>query len=581
MAFLVSPGVQVQETDITNVVPAVSSSLGGYAGPFAWGPIEEFVTVTSEKELADQFGKPTEATARSFLTAASFLLYGNDLKVVRAAGSAAKNATSGDSASNGLLIKNKTAYETSYATGQASVGVFGAKYAGTFGNDLGVSVCSAGGGFATWYVNGSNANDGLWSQNFNSAPGTSSFAAAAGSEDDELHIVVYDATGGITGVQYSVLEVFPFVSQASDAVKEDGTSNYYVNVINGNSKYVWWLDHPSSTNGGNAFDDAGTSAYDTASYTAPSTGLNYTLSGGVDSAPTAGDITAALDVLADAEIVDVNLLFASVDADGEATIAQYIATIAETRKDCMAFISPPIENSVGTTTPSADVLSWYNSDFNTASSYIVKDNTAAKVYDKYNDVYRWIPLSGHVAGLCANTDYVADAWFSPAGYNRGRLRGITKLAWNANQAARDALYKASINAIVSFPGEGTILFGDKTGLLKPSAFGHIGVRRLFIVLEKAISTASKYQLFEFNDEFTQAMFRNMTEPYLRDVQGRRGIIEFKVVCDSTNNTPEVIDRNEFRGDIYIKPSRSINAITLNFIATRTGVSFSELVGSNN
>ena len=214
----------------------------------------------------------------------------------------------------------------------------------------------------------------------------------------------------------------------------------------------------------------------------------------------------------------------------------------------------------------------------TSTSYAVLDSTAIYTYNKYADKYIWIPACGHVAGLCANTDDVAEPWFSPAGYNRGQLLGITKLAYNPKQAERDELYKARINPIVSFPGQGTILFGDKTAQAKPSAFDRINVRRLFIVLEKAIATAAKYQLFELNDQFTRAMFRNMTEPFLRDIKGRRGVTDFLVVCDETNNTGEVIDTNRFVADIYIKPARSINFITLNFIATRTGVEFSEIVG---
>jgi len=214
----------------------------------------------------------------------------------------------------------------------------------------------------------------------------------------------------------------------------------------------------------------------------------------------------------------------------------------------------------------------------TSTSYGVIDSTALKVYDKYNDVYRWIPAAGHTAGLCANTDNVADAWFSPAGYTRGQLLGVTKIAVNPKQADRDTLYKARVNPITSFPGQGIVLFGDKTAQAKPSAFDRINVRRLFIVLEKAIATAAKYQLFEFNDEFTRAMFRNMVEPFLRDVKGRRGITDFAVVCDETNNTGQIIDTNQFVADIYIKPARSINFITLNFIATRTGVEFSEIIG---
>ena len=220
-------------------------------------------------------------------------------------------------------------------------------------------------------------------------------------------------------------------------------------------------------------------------------------------------------------------------------------------------------------------------DLSFNNSYLVMDSTAVYVYNKYNDEYMYIPASGHIAGLCARTDDTNDPWFSPAGYNRGNLLGVTKLKYNPKKADRDKLYKAGVNPIISQPGQGILLFGDKTAQSKPSAFDRINVRRLFIVLEKAISTASKYQLFELNDEFTRAMFRNMTEPFLRDVKGRRGITDFLVVCDETNNTGEIIDTNRFVADIYIKPARSINFITLNFVATRTGVEFSEIVGTGN
>jgi len=324
--------------------------------------------------------------------------------------------------------------------------------------------------------------------------------------------------------------------------------------------------------------------YQTTAFDTHNAIITATLTGGVDanevgasSNPlTTGNITAALDVLADSETLDVNLLFAYPD-DGAATkvIADKLIAVAEARKDCMAFISPPTSESVGKTDVS-DVKAWCDSLSST--SYASVDSSAVYVYDKYNDVYRWIGANGLCAGLCANTDQVADSWFSPAGVNRGQLRGVTKLAINPKQAQRDTLYKARINPLVSFPGQGTMLFGDKTLLSKPSAFDRINVRRLFIVLEKAISTASKAQLFELNDEFTRAQFRNMLEPFLRDVKGRRGVTDFLVVCDETNNTGQVIDTNRFVADIFIKPSRSINFITLNFIATRTGVDFSEIAG---
>jgi len=562
MSFLVSPGVQVNELDLTNVVPATSTSIGGYAGSFNWGPIEEIRTVTSEKELALTYGTPDATTFRSFLTAASFLLYGNNLKVVRSAGSTAKNASTGQAGSgappSGVLIKNRSTYETDFETGAGTAGAWAAKYAGSLGNGLGVAVCAGSAAFTGWD----------YKSLFTVAPGTSTFADAAGSSNDEMHIVVYDKSGVWTGTAGKVLETFGFVSQAKDAVKTDGTTNYYANVLNANSKYVWWMDHAV------ALVDAGTSVYETDSFTV-TTALDYTFSGGVDALGVDGDVQTALALLADAETVDVNLLFTAGDATGY-TIANSLVTIAQNRKDCVAFISPPISSSVGTATPAADVIAWA-ADV-TSSSYAVIDSGALKVYDKYNDVYRFIPACGHIAGLCANTDRVADAWFSPAGYNRGSLLNVTKLAYNPSQADRDALYLARVNPIVSFPGQGVLLFGDKTAQAKPSAFDRINVRRLFNVLEKSISTAAKYQLFEFNDSFTQAMFRNMTEPFLRTVKGRRGITDFKVVCDSTNNTGDVVDRNEFRADIYIKPAHAINYITLNFIATRTSVSFTEVAG---
>jgi hypothetical protein len=312
--------------------------------------------------------------------------------------------------------------------------------------------------------------------------------------------------------------------------------------------------------------------------------IDSSLAGGTDdNAPTVGEIALGYDLFEDAETIDVNLLFAVPDANNASTIANDLISIATARKDCMAFVSPPLEDSVGSANPSGDVLAFVTGVGDshnglTSSSYASCDSGAVYVYDKYNDVYRYIGASGHIAGLCANADNVADAWFSPAGVNRGQLLGITKLAYNPTKAQRDALYKGRVNPLVSFPGQGTMLFGDKTLLSRPSAFDRINVRRLFIVLEKAISTAAKAQLFEFNDEFTRAQFKNLVEPFLRDVKGRRGITDSLVVCDGTNNTGQVIDANRFVADIFIKPARSINFITLSFIATRTGVEFSEISG---
>lgn len=562
MAFQVSPGVAIREIDLTNVVPAVSTSIGAVVITGTKGPIEEIVTITSEKELVDKFGVPNDDTAAYFFNAAAFLKYGNNLKVVRTAGTGAKNATAGTSgAGTGLLIKNRDHYDTNYSSGEAAQGPFAARDAGTLGNSITVSYVTNATAFEEWDYAGL----------FDSAPGTSGYAANVDGAADEMHIVVVDADGVISGVAGTVLEKFAYVSQARDAKKFDGTSNYYKNVLNDTSNYVWWIDHPTG------LGNAGQTAART--FTTEDEAYSVTLAGGANGdVADEGDIDTGYQVFNDAETVDVNLLIGAPTLDDEAGVTQAnnLLAIAENRNDVVAFVSPPVSATAASTTPKEDVIAFM--DQVTATSYGFADSSALKIYDKYNDVYRWIPAAGHMAGLCANTDNVADAWFSPGGFTRGQLLGVTKIAFNPKKAERDDLYKKRINPIVSFPGEGTVLFGDKTLQAKPSAFDRINVRRLFIVLEKAISTAAKYQLFELNDEFTRAMFRNMTEPFLREIQGRRGITDFKVVCDETNNTGEIIDSNQFVADIYIKPARSINFITLNFIATRTGVDFSEIGG---
>ena len=562
MAFQVSPGVQVKEIDATNVIPAVSTSIGGFAGSFNWGPAGQIVTVGSESELAEKFGTPDDNTAKYFLTAAAFLKYGNALKVVRAV-TGHDNATADGT---GQLIKNDDDYDDNYSNGSLNKGIWVAKYPGSLGNSLKVSMISQGiSSFSAWPFAGE----------FDGAPGTSDYAVSLGKANynDELHVAVIDEDGLWTGTAGTVLETFAFVSQAADAKKTDGTTNYYKDVINAQSEYIWWADH-DSTNLQNAGETLASrsSAFDT-----HNAAIDHSLAGGSDdNTPTAGEIALAYDLFEDAETVDVNLLFACPDANGQETIAEDLISIAEARKDLVAFVSPPIEDTVGSSSPATDVMAFANGL--TSSSYAVCDSSALYVYDKYNDVFRYIGAAGHVAGLCANTDRVADAWFSPAGVNRGQLLGATKLAFNPKKADRDTLYKGRVNPLVSFPGEGMMLFGDKTLLSRPSAFDRINVRRLFIVLEKAIATAAKAQLFEFNDEFTRAQFRNLVEPFLRDVKGRRGITDFQVICDTTNNTGQVIDSNRFVADIFIKPARSINFITLNFIATRTGVEFSEIAG---
>ena len=409
------------------------------------------------------------------------------------------------------------------------------------------------------------------------APGQSTYQASFGntSADDELHVIVADEDGEFTGVPGTILEVFRSVSRASDAKTEDGSANYYKTVIDQSSAYIWVLNHLTGAANGTAATLADPTA------TKP---VTLSFQGGRDGDTEAdvsvGIILGGYDLYASAEDVDVSLILTGKSKGGThgEQIANYlIDNVAEKRKDCVVFVSPQKDDVVNNAGNEADDVVEFRNVLR-STSYAVLDSGYKYQYDKYNDVYRWIPLNGDTAGLCVRTDETRDAWFSPAGFNRGQIKNIVKLAFNPRQAARDILYKAGVNPVVTFPGQGTILYGDKTLLSKPSAFDRINVRRLFIVLEKAIATAAKFTLFEFNDEFTRAQFRNLVEPFLRDVQGRRGIYDFKVVCDTTNNTGEVIDRNEFIGDIYIKPARSINFIQLNFIAVRTGVEFSEVVG---
>jgi phage tail sheath protein FI len=311
------------------------------------------------------------------------------------------------------------------------------------------------------------------------------------------------------------------------------------------------------------------------------------LHSGADGHPTTPSaFLLGYDLFKDSEEIDISMILGGPHGG---TVSKYIVeSIAEKRKDCVAFISPLKANvnvEAETLSQKTDNVKAYrlteksDAGINSlSSSYGVMDSGWKYQYDKFNDKYRWVPLNGDIAGLCARTDQSRDAWWSPAGFNRGHIKNVARLAWNPQKAHRDELYKNGINPVVTIRGQGTVLFGDKTLQAKPSAFDRINVRRLFIVLEKAIATAAKFTLFEFNDEFTRSQFTNMVEPFLRDVQGRRGIYDFKVVCDNTNNTPEVVDRNEFVGDIYIKPARSINFIQLNFVAVRTGVSFEEVVG---
>ena len=566
MATLLSPGVAWSEVDLTTVVPSLSTTVGGFAGNFVWGPVNELTRISNEIELVNTFGQPDQNTFTSFFTAANFLSYAQNLLVVRTVDTTkANNAVSG---STPLVIENKNVYDIEYMdlSADANTGMFAARYPGAIGNGLKVSLWSSANAtaFSTW----------TYAPDFNGVPTTSNWVSSRGGSNDEMHIIVVDTLGHFGGTPNTVLERFSYVSKAFDATNDDGTSNYYLNVINDRSKYIYVMHHAQKANGAADTTTWGLPAANT-QFAEGATNYTGTLSGGADAAPTDGNLTQAFDHFEDSEKADVSLLMTG---PASQTVAEYIVNnIAETRRDLVTFISPPQAAVVNNMGYEANDIITHRNLFN-SSSYAIMDSGYKKQFDKYNNVYRWVPLNGDIAGLCAHTDYTNAAWWSPAGLNRGLIKNVVQLAWSPNQADRDTLYKNSINPVVSMSGVGTVLYGDKTMTSKPSAFDRINVRRLFIVLEKSISKAAKYSLFEFNDEFTRSQFVALVEPFLRDVKGRRGIYDFKVVCDETNNTPQVIDSNQFVGDIYIKPARSINFIQLNFVAVRTGVAFSEIVG---
>ena len=560
MAFQISPGVNVSEVDLTTVIPSILTTAGAYAGNFSWGPARQVILVDNELTLIKYFGKPDSNSAISFFTAASFLSYGNNLSVVRAANTNSNNAA----ANTAFQIPNEEEFEYLYLNTDNSnrFGAFMARYPGVLGNSLSVAVCANTSLFSSW----------SYSSYFTSAPGTSDYASAVGGSNDEMHVVVVDAGGQFTGQQGTVLEVYPFLSKASDA-SINGESNFYKQVIFNNSQYVYAPDPVNYATTNSTWDNTAANT----NFAVLTTNPTITLAGGSEFTPTNGNIQTAYDLFANKEEIDISLVLTG---NANTIVQQYVIdNIVSSRKDCVAFISPPrtaIDNI--STTPTAGLQAWLASLART-SSYVVADSGYKYMYDKYNNAYRYIPLNGDVAGLCVNTDTVRDPWFSPAGFNRGQIKNAIKLAFNPNKAQRDVMYAAGINPVVSFPGQGIVLFGDKTLQNKPSAFDRINVRRLFIVLEKSISQAAQFSLFEFNDEFTRAQFVALITPFLRDVQGRRGIYDFRVVCDTTNNTPQVIDSNQFVGDIYIKPARSINFIQLNFVAVATGVDFTTIVGA--
>lgn len=528
-----SPGVESREIDRTFNINNIVANGTGYVGMFRWGPADDVTTITTnETELVTKLGRPDNATSLFFHAALNYLLYVNPLSIVRVVGDAAKNAVPvGETA---ILVKNDRDYESAVTDGISFIG----RYPGELANSLMISAADST-GFATWD----------YADEFDYPP-------AVG----EFNLVVIDEDGFISGNAGTILERYELMSKTEGAKKPDGTSAFITKVLQDQSNWILTgdlaaIDFTQSSSVG---------VYETS------------LQGGVDDNVTANaDFDTGWQVFANSEIYDIVRGFTS----GNPALGTNAAIdMAETREDVLMFAAPELSDVFNAISPEENVVEYFTTTINKNTSYASYADNWKQVFDKYNDRYIWIPCDSDMAALHARTFVQNEPWFSPAGLNRGQLKNVVKLAWNPNKSQRDVLYKNSINSIVSFPGEGTVLWGDKTALRRPSAFSRINVRTLFIVLKKNISFAARYQLFEFNDFITRSTFKRAADQYLENVESRRGLIDFRTVCDESNNTPQVIDSNEFVGDIYLKPSRSINFIRLNFIAVATGVSFDEIEG---
>lgn len=582
MVSQLSPGIEFREIDLTTSVPAVATTEGAIAGVFRWGPTEERILISSENSLVSRFGEPYANSSwhnhETWFSASNFLSYSDSLYVVRVDNGAATAANTHFQAlyhgelGNSLMVSfcDEDSFEETEAT--ANIMITAASNTAIIeandteieagdsiiiqGQELSVSKATINDAntnieFNTKYIATDDYNSADWSYQwgyaslFDDKPGT-----------DEIHVVVVDQAGMFTGIKNSVLEVYDALSTEINVRNLDGSTNYWKAVLEQRSNYIKALE-TAVTPSDNGYQ----------SLTSGSDGMD-------ESTVPVGNIGKGYNLFRSNDDVDISLIITG-HARGTVLSNYIIDNVAEFRKDTVVFVSPMLANTASYS--AQDLIDGIESMSN--SSYVVVDSGYKQQYDRYADIYRWIPLNGDIAGLCARTDNLRDPWFSPAGINRGGIKNIVKLGLNPDRSSMDLLYKNNINPVITQPGQGTYLNGDKTYSNRHSAFDRINVRRLFIVLEKAIARASKSMLFEFNDEFTRAQFRNLVEPFLRDVQGRRGIFDFRVVCDNTNNTPEVIDSSRFVGDIYIKPARSINFILLNFVAVRTGVEFNEIVGN--
>lgn len=566
-----SPAITVKEVDLTGSVPNVQSTTGAIVGNFRWGPVRKATSVDTEATLAAKFGTPTATNAVDFLSATQFVRYSSSMYVVREVSSAARNASADGTLTK--LIRNEDHFDELKSTlgtdsGDTNVGLFTARYPGELGNSIKVELLTTTGTFASPFT-----------ENFDTAPKTSAYALDRSGVNDEVHVLVTDEDGQITGTPGAVLERYAYVSCAKDAKTTDGSSNYVVDVINSSSSYIFMNTEVAvAKDTGYLMANFGDNAANT-TFNATAVAIAKSLGGGVDSATLgASEYALGYDLFEDADTITVDFIIAPSAGTKAAqkTIVNDLISIAVARKDCVVVASPDraaVINNADPVTATIDLT-----DELTFSSYLIVDNNFLKVYDKYNDQYVFIPAAPATAGIMAATDLEAAPWFSPAGQRRGQYYGVTSLAYNPTKAQRDTLYKAAVNPVANIPGQGILLFGDKTHMSRPSAFDRINVRRLFLVVERAISLAARNVMFEFNDEFTRAEFVNIVEPFLREIQGRRGITDFRVVCDGSNNTAAVIDRNEFIASIFIKPARSINYVTLNFVAVRTGVDFEEVAG---
>lgn len=625
---LISPGIKVTEQDLVASQQVNLSSAGAFSGQFRWGPIEDPVVVTGESNLAEKFGAPNSNTVVDFLSAANFLNYSAPLFVVRVANTALNataEATTGSGApGTGLLIKNDLTYEE---TTSFNVGPWTAKFAGALGNSIRVSTCPSANAFestltGSWTVapgaatatssNGAadtevqvgdlfvaggrtikvaavtNANTIVLStphltgfaaagavrrweffNEFDSAPSTSTDGAAKGAVGDEMHIAVVDNVGSITGVGGSVLERFSLVSKGTDARADNGGTNYYVNLVNDRSEYIRWTAHDSEgTNWGTSLSNK--------TFTAVDLPLAYSLAGGSDGVTLSdGDRTTGYLTFTNKDQVPVSLIITG--QASSSVVNRVINDVSEVRKDAVVVASPPrasVVNNAGSEVTS--INNWANSL--TRSTYAFLDTGWKYQYDKYNDTFVYVPLNADVAGLMARNDLNRDPWISPAGYINGQIANIVRLAFNPNQNERDTLYKNAVNPVISQPGKGTVLFGDKTFTTKNTSLNRLNVRRLFIELQKAIGDSSDNVLFDRNDSTTRSNFVNLITPFLRSVQARRGITAFRVVCDGSNNPESVVNANEFICDIFVQPVRSVNFIQLNFVSVSGTATFNEIAG---